>query len=194
MDKEQEAERIIRGHVGYAMVAGLIPIPMADIIAVTAVHLDVVRNLAELHGKKYDLESGKALVAGLTGVSVARIGASALKMVPGIGSFTGGAAQIILSGASTYAIGKVFDRHFAQGGTLSDFNLSASKTAYEQQVEEGKRVAQQAKDETTAEQRNEVAAVTQTLERLGQLKKNGELTEDEYEMLKEKALSQIARP
>ncbi len=133
----ERADRVIRQHVAYAVAAAAVPVPLGDILAVTAVQLDLVRSLAELHRQRYDPESGKALVAALTGVSVARIGASAFKAVPGVGTLVGGAAQLTLSGASTYAIGKVFDRHFAGGGTLRDFDVNARRDEYERHVQEG---------------------------------------------------------
>ena len=37
MDKSQEAEKIIKKHVLYATAAGLVPVPLLDIAAVTGV-------------------------------------------------------------------------------------------------------------------------------------------------------------
>ena len=70
-----EAENIITNHVGYAMAAAAIPVPLADIAAVTLVQLDMVKALSAEFDVDYDQSSGNALLAALAGASAARLGA-----------------------------------------------------------------------------------------------------------------------
>ncbi len=54
-----------------------------------------------------------------------RTGGSAVKAVPWIGTLHGIGSQRILSGSSTYALGKVFQFHFENNGT--DYNFDVGK-------------------------------------------------------------------
>ena len=46
--KAKTADEIIRSHVLWALGAGLMPVPLFDIAAVTAVQMDMLKQLAEL--------------------------------------------------------------------------------------------------------------------------------------------------
>ena len=112
-----EAEKIIRTHVLWAMGGGLIPIPLVDFAAVTAIQLEMLQQLAELYQVNYSKSNGKAFVSALTGTTLASLGASMLKAIPGIGSLVGGASMSIMSGASTYAVGQVAINVFSGSGS-----------------------------------------------------------------------------
>ena len=140
------AEQIIRKNLIWAMGAGAIPVPLLDIAAVTAIQLDMLRELCRLHGAEYSEQSGKSLISALTASTTARIGASALKVLPIIG-WLGGIPMIVLSGASTYALGKVFDKYLAEEGTLHIPNLAEAKVYFKEFFELGKQVAQKVKME-----------------------------------------------
>src|SRR5262245_24992150 len=76
MNREIVAERIIQDHTTYALAAGAIPIPLADIASVAAVQLDVVRALAKVYEVEFDPAAAKGLIASIIGASAARFGAS----------------------------------------------------------------------------------------------------------------------
>lgn len=141
MNKHAEAMKIINEHVLWSMGGGLIPIPLADMAAVSALQMGMLEQLSELYGVKQTGTFAKTFVGGLAGSSLARFGASFLKVIPGVGSFVGGMAMGITSGASTFAMGKVAMNHFANGGTLNNIDLNAAKKAYKDAFEEGKDVA-----------------------------------------------------
>ena len=85
------------------------------------------------------------------------LAASLLKSIPVIG-FTAGAATIsIMGGASTYALGWVFDRHFRKGGNLIDFNAEEAKTYFKEKVEEGKTLVGKIKNKMKKETKDEAA-------------------------------------
>jgi uncharacterized protein Yka (UPF0111/DUF47 family) len=56
-------------------------------------------------------------------------------------------AVSILSGASTFALGQAFKKHFETGGTFLDFDLSRLKKVYDEMFEKGKEVAQNIREE-----------------------------------------------
>jgi uncharacterized protein (DUF697 family) len=149
-NNSEKAERSIRQHVLFSMGAGLIPLPVADFLAVTAVQVDMIRSLCNVYGTDFQESQGKAIVSALTGSGLSRLGASALvKAIPGVGSVIGGASMAVLSGASTYAIGQVFKLHFETGGTILDFDTNRFKKYYDEQFEKGKKVAEDIKYEET---------------------------------------------
>ena len=141
-DLSERAESAVRNHVIWSMGAGFIPIPIADFIAVAAVQLDMIRTISNIYGVDFKETEGKALVTSLTGSGLSRLGANALiKLIPGFGSLLGGVSMSIVSGASTYALGQVFKKHFAVGGTFLDFDTDRFQRYYDEQFEKGKEVA-----------------------------------------------------
>ena len=61
-----------------------------------------------------------------------------IKFIPGIGSVIGGVTMAVLSGASSYALGEVFKKHFETGGTFLDFDMKRLKKMYNEKFEKGK--------------------------------------------------------
>lgn len=150
-DLSQRAESAVRNHVIWSMGAGFIPIPIADFVAVAAVQLDMIRTISNIYSVDFKETEGKALVTSLTGSGLSRLGANALlKLVPGFGSVLGGVSMSIVSGASTYALGQVFKRHFAVGGTFLDFDTDRFQRYYDEQFEKGKTVAKDLQKEENA--------------------------------------------
>lgn len=186
MSRITEADRIIRSHVLWAMGGGLIPIPLVDFAAVTAIQLEMLQQLARLYNVDYNQSTGKAFVSALTGTTVARIGASMLKAIPGIGSIVGGASMSVMSGASTYAVGKVAINMFSNSVGFDNFDTEMVKRAYEQAYEQGKSYVSDLE-----EREDEAANVYQALEKLGKLKEQGILSEEEFQSKKKELLERI---
>ncbi len=201
--KSKHANSIIKNHMIWAMGAGFIPVPIADFFAVTAINLDMIRQLSKVYEINFKETEGKAVITALTGTSLARLGARAVKFIPGIGSVLGGVTLAVLSGASTYALGEVFKKHFETGGTFLDFDPARLKKYYDEKFEKGKKMAREmekdvrenfkkaetkakeTEDKTTATAETS-ADVLQQLKSLNELKKEGAITEAEYEVLKSK--------
>lgn len=179
----EQADRIIHEHVLWSIGAGLVPLPIIDIFAVTAVQLDMLKQLARLHSVSLTESEGKAWVSTLAGNVVARVGANALKLIPGIGTIIGGVSMSILSGASTYAIGQVAERHFETGGNFGNLDMAAAKRAYEQELERGKQVA------SNLSSQNKDAF--EKLERLAKLKEKGVISAEDFEEQKKRILASI---
>lgn len=143
-DRDHHADTIIRNHVIWSMGAGLIPVLIADIFAVSALQLDMIRQLCKVYDTNFQETQGKALVTSLTSSTLARLGAgSVIKLIPGVGSFIGGATVSIFAGASTYALGEVFKKHFNSGGTILDFDPDRLRKYYKEKFEKGKKVAKE---------------------------------------------------
>ncbi|NJB87655.1 uncharacterized protein (DUF697 family) [Lewinella marina] len=148
-DKDAHAGTIIRNHVIWSMGASyVIPLPVADVFAVSALQLDMIRQLCRVYNIDFAETQGKALVTSLTTSAMTKAGArSLIKLIPGVGTVIGGVTTAILNGASTYALGEVFRKHFGSGGTFLDFDTDRLKKMYNEKFEKGKDVARQWKQE-----------------------------------------------
>lgn len=156
-DKDRHADTVIRNHVLWSMGASyVIPLPIADVFAVSALQLDMIRQLCRIYDIDFAETQGKAIVSSLTTSTMARAGArSLIKLVPGLGTVVGGITVAAINGASTYALGQVFRRHFSTGGTFLDFDTERLKKMYQEQFEKGKSVATKWKEEADAAEKED---------------------------------------
>lgn len=120
------AMKLVNRFAVWSGVAGLIPLPVVDVVAVGGLQIQMLRRLSQVYGVAFSENRGKALIASLGGALIpASSGmgaASALKAVPVVGTMASGVVMPVLSAGATYAIGKAFIEHFESGGTLLDFN------------------------------------------------------------------------
>ena len=215
-ERSKHAETIIRNHVLWSMGAGFIPVVIADVFAVSALQLDMIRQLARVYNIDFSETQGKAIVTSLTSATLARIAAgSVAKMIPIVGTVIGGISNSIFAGASTYALGEVFKKHFDSGGTFLDFDTSRLSKMYKEKFEKGKKVAEQwnkeekirkksteettdvpqeAKPSETAASAPEKAAkpngqeILAKLKELAELRDSGILSEEEFATMKTKLI------
>jgi len=149
---EDIAENLIRQHVYMALGVGLVPIPLVDFVGVTGVQLNLMKKLSELYDVSFSKGMVKNIIGALIGGSFpasvsSRIISSVSKTIPGIGQTVGTVCAATVSGAATYAIGKVFARHFAEGGTFLSFDPEKAKAFYEEMFQEGQAATEKMKAE-----------------------------------------------
>jgi uncharacterized protein (DUF697 family) len=186
-DTVKNADRIIRNHMAWSMGAGLIPVPIVDFFAVSAIQLDMIRQLCKVYEIDFKETDGKAIISSLTGSGLARLGAQAVKFIPGVGSVVGGITMSVLSGASTYAVGGVFKKHFETGGTILDFDVERLKKIYNDLFEKGKEVAKEMKEENSTMKQDTPTTgddIVSKLQALADMKEKGFIDEEEYQKLK----------
>lgn len=175
---------LILKHVGAAMAAAATPVPWVDIAAVTAIQIALVRRLARRYGVEYDVVRGRAAVLAVAGASLARVGASAVKSIPGGGWLLGSATQAALSGASTYALGEVYRDHFERSGVQGEVDAGELRARYREALQRGRKVARTLRRamRDAAPEPDERQATRARLERL---RRTGVLTQEEFERLVE---------
>jgi len=187
----EEIEKIIRQHVGFSMIAGALPIPILDIVVVTATQMDMLRQLADAYGVDFNEERGKSIASSIMGATLGtvagRVGASIVKAVPLVGWLLGIGSQVIFSGASTYALGKVFQSHFDEQGTMFDFNVDKMKDRFKSFMERGKKVAEDINENRSEDD------ILATIEKLKALKDKGAISEEEFEKSKKDLLAKLTR-
>jgi uncharacterized protein (DUF697 family) len=189
-DKNQKASEIIRNHVGFSLGAALIPMPGADLLAVSAVQLSMLRQLAKLYQVGFMDVLGKNIISAVVGSSAARLGASLIKIIPGVGTIIGELSMPALSGASTYALGKVVANHFQHGGSLDDLDLATARKGYETEILEGKQVVEEVSRAGTATKSTTDETIDK-IKKLAEMKDAGVITEEEFSSLKSRLLTQI---
>lgn len=137
-----EIDAIIRKRVYAAMALGLAPVAVLDLVGLFGIQVELVNALAEKYGVPFRKDRAKNLIGSLLGsalpVAVAPAAFSLLKAIPLIGMTAGAATMSIMGGASTYAVGRVFNRHFASGGTMLDMETGKLKESFRTHYNEGK--------------------------------------------------------
>jgi len=129
-ERDQLASQLVDRFSLWSGAAGLIPVPLLDMVAVGGVQLQMLRRISEIYGVPFSTNRGKALIASLAGAIIPASTAtttamsvgSLMKALPGVGTAIGALTMPVFSAGATYVIGKVFIQHFASGGTLLDFN------------------------------------------------------------------------
>lgn len=147
-ERAQEAQAIIRRNVLWALGAGVVPVPIADVLAVMAVQVKMLKEFSDLYGFSFTEGIAKKLVGALlTSLGVvtlgASIGGSMAKFVPVIGTTLGFVSVPILAGAVTHAVGTVFMMHFEAGGTLLDFDPKKMREYFQKEFEKAKHTVTQ---------------------------------------------------
>lgn len=203
-----KAESVVKNHVLFATGAGAIPIPLVDFAGVTAVQLDMMKKLTNLYGNNYSENVGKAFIASITSTSLARMGASAIKAIPGVGSLIGGFSMSIMSGASTFALGNVIISFYERGISIEDIDVDTAKEIYEEELEKGKKVAEDLKEKAKNEPKPSASSTSNEtppspsktkiendiyseLTKLGELKEKGIITEEEFLKMKKEIIDKF---
>jgi uncharacterized protein (DUF697 family) len=124
--RDQAASKLVDRFSLWSGVAGLVPVPVVDVLAVGGLQLQMLRRLSQIYDVEFSENRGKALIAALAGCMIPATSgmgaASALKAIPIVNILAAGFVMPVLSAGATYAIGKAFVQHFESGGTLLDFN------------------------------------------------------------------------
>lgn len=138
-----EGERLIEKHVVAAVAVGFVPVPFVDLAALMAVQLNMLRGLGELYGESMSEQILRSLLASLAGGLVPLSSVSLLKSIPMIGSVLGGASAPVLTGAATYAVGRVFVQHFESGGTFLSLDPDRVRAHYKAEFERGEQLVRE---------------------------------------------------
>ena len=190
MSKRQAANSSVEDHAIWAAGAGLVPVPMFDLVAVTAIQLEMLKQLAELYDVEYNDDYGKMFVASLTGTTVsrlgARIGSSLVKTIPGVGSLLGGLSMSAVSGASTFALGHSTIRHLEEGHDFLTIDTGRLKRRYKEFLLRGKDFVS-----CLGRNRSGDRPIMQSLQELEELRERDIITEDVFEAKKKEILDRI---
>ena len=127
-----KATEIVKRNMLWSAGAGVLPVPMLELVAITAVEVKLIKELADHYGVPFRNDLAKAgvlsLVGSLGSVTLGKmIALSSMRAIPVVGQLLAAVSVPGMAAAITYAIGKVFIAHFEAGGTLLDFNPAAMR-------------------------------------------------------------------
>jgi uncharacterized protein (DUF697 family) len=134
---------VIHNNVLWALGAGVVPIPIVDVVAIMAVEVKLLKQLTDVYEVTFTEEIAKKIIGSLL-VSVgsvglgAAIGGSLAKLVPVLGSTLGAVSVPVFAGAFTHALGRIFQSHFEMGGTLLDFDSAAVRAHFKRELAKSK--------------------------------------------------------
>jgi uncharacterized protein (DUF697 family) len=137
-----QSHEIVKRNMLWSAGAGVLPVPMLELVAITAVEIKLINELAD-HYKipfRHDLAKSAvlSLVGGLGSVTLGKlIALSSMRAIPVVGQLLAVVAVPGMAAAITYAIGKVFIAHFEAGGTLLDFNPAVMRDYFRTQYGDG---------------------------------------------------------
>ena len=132
---EAEVQAIIKKYSAIAAGASLVPVPTLDLATLVGVQVKMIQSIAKSHGMTGISSNAikiavSSLATTLPSGALAGAGASFLKVIPFVGNMISILASPGYYSASTYAVGQVFNSHFASGETLLSFNPQKAEAAY----------------------------------------------------------------
>lgn len=131
-ERLDRASSLIASATRWSAAASMVPVPYVDLVALGAVQGKLIYNICEMYEKPYSKELVNGTISVLLGtllpVSATRVAiGSFAKLIPGYGSAVGSLSLAVFGSAATYALGRVFVRHFEQGGTMINFSVEGIK-------------------------------------------------------------------
>ena len=123
----RNARALVKQYCGWSAGAGLVPIPVLDVAALTVVQVKMLRRLTRLYGLKFSENDGKTYVSSLlSSLTATSLGVSAagrgLMFFSGIGRLVGFLAMPVFAAAFTWAVGRIFIYHYESGGSFFSFD------------------------------------------------------------------------
>lgn len=140
--REERALSVIKKYMLGNAAVSLVPVPLLDLVASIGVQLAMVRAVANIYDVPFKQDAVKEIVTTLiTGIGTRTTALgfaySFMKLVPGVGTALGAITLPVLTGAITYAVGKVFVLHFEAGGNVLNLDAKKMREYFQQQFNEG---------------------------------------------------------
>lgn len=129
-ERLEAAGKLIASASRWSVGAAIVPVPYLDLALLASVQTKLIVSLASLYDQKLSKQTVTGVITLLIGTlapsGAARLTTSVLsKFLPGFGSAIGTVSLATFAASATYAIGKVFVRHFENGGSFSNFSSKA---------------------------------------------------------------------
>jgi len=138
-----DADKILRNHMIAAGATIFVQVPLLNIGVLTAINLRLLRRLAKAYEVEFSEQRANALIGTLAGISLRATAHGLVSVIPGIGRFIASIGAPLFPAASTYALGRLFIKHFESGGTFLNFDESKAKDEFDKEVKEGEELIRQ---------------------------------------------------
>ena len=144
-----DVDNIIYRHVMWVSVGSGIPVPLLDVVVVLGFQLRMIKELCEHYEVPFSEHRTRSILIALLsgcateGVAKGAFVGTVLNSIPMANTLTTFLRVylpfklgIVVAGASTYAVGRIFAHHFADGGSLDDESAKFKKY-FNQQLQVG---------------------------------------------------------
>jgi uncharacterized protein (DUF697 family) len=153
--KLHKANDVVKNYIMWTGAAGIIPVPIIDFAAISAIQLNMLNKIGDIYGYKFSSNWGKEVIGSLVGGYLATtlgkgIGLRMVKAIPIIGGIASSLVVPGLAAGSTWALGQIFITHFESGGTLLDFDPKKYKDHFAEMVKKYLAKMNLAKEPVTA--------------------------------------------
>jgi uncharacterized protein (DUF697 family) len=136
-----DAESLVKKYAFGSLAVGLVPLPLIDLAALTALQLMMLSRLSRKFDVNFSEQRARSFIwslAGAGGATGLRAGIMLMvRSIPGPHRLAMVATTALTGSASTYAIGKVFIQHFESGGTFLTFDPEKVRAHYAEQFQQG---------------------------------------------------------
>lgn len=137
------ADDIIKTYVIFSMTAGMVPSPLVDVVAVSALEIKMINDLAEnfdfpIPSRLVVIKMLISLVGSAGTIYLATKMHTIVKSAPLIGHALYIGMLSISCGAAVYAVGKIFQKHFESGGKFLGGNDAEVESYFKEKYQEGK--------------------------------------------------------
>ncbi len=154
-DKKKQVQAIIKRNMLWSFGVGAVPVPVFDLIGITAVQVKMLKEIAEVYNVSFSENKVKntvfSLLGGVGSLELSKgLLSSVVKFIPGAGSIAGAVTLPITAAAVTYATGNLFLRHFEKGGSFMDIKPGDLKEKFSNYFNTGKKEAQDLATEAKA--------------------------------------------
>ncbi|NJB86630.1 uncharacterized protein (DUF697 family) [Lewinella marina] len=139
--KQEQADALIRKYALFGTAAGLIPSFGLDVIALTAIQVKMIKDLAEIY--EYDVDDQLIRMTITTGITslggrlLTSVATSITRAFTPLKFLIGGATQAALSGFLTAEIGKIYQARLMSGENPADVTVSEIVNHVVAQVQQG---------------------------------------------------------
>lgn len=134
----EKSDKIIRKYAFSSGIFGYVPIPLLDALGIMAVQRKMLFDLAKVYNVPFSQSLAKDLLKTFSRGLVSRAAfPMAIKLIPGVNILLGNAGMAAVGSASTYAVGKVIQKHFEEGGTFKNFSAVAKNSIFEAELKTG---------------------------------------------------------
>lgn len=128
-DREAAAMQIVYRYMAASSGAALVPVPGLDIVLLAGIHVALIKRLCEHYHVDFSEHTARNLLVAIAasivpGTLGSFTGHKFLRLLPPGLSLFGWAVMSASSAAFSYALGRLFIRHFEAGGTLFSFDAA----------------------------------------------------------------------
>jgi uncharacterized protein (DUF697 family) len=139
ISRQHQSDIIVKKYAAWSSAAGLLPVPIVDVAAISATQVGMVASLSRHYevpfSKRWIRSILSAIVGGIAPWAVTTGVVSTLfKSMPGVGTAVGAAGMAGLSNLATRTIGNLFIDHFEKGGDLSNVNTEEMRKDFEEKM------------------------------------------------------------